>query len=70
MIMHSGSLFTNPYTTEVLRTKKDFVQGINHPDQLLHWLIVKNGIFTPGKKLVLSFYSKELSGFRHTHFSR
>ncbi|XP_054494779.2 CARD- and ANK-domain containing inflammasome adapter protein-like [Agelaius phoeniceus] len=56
MIRHSSSLFTNPYAIEVLRTKKEeLVQGINDPDQLLHWLI-ENGIFTPEKKLVLSFY--------------
>nr|XP_041573916.1 CARD- and ANK-domain containing inflammasome adapter protein-like [Taeniopygia guttata] len=56
MIMNSSSLFTNPYAIEVLRTKKEeLVQGINDPDQLLHWLI-ENGIFTPEKKLVLSFY--------------
>ncbi|XP_058699354.1 CARD- and ANK-domain containing inflammasome adapter protein-like [Poecile atricapillus] len=54
--MHSSSLFTNPYAIEVIRTKKEeLVQGINDPDQLLHWLI-ENGIFTPEKKLVLSFY--------------
>ncbi|RMC08736.1 hypothetical protein DUI87_14985 [Hirundo rustica rustica] len=54
--MHSSSLFTNPYAIEVLRTKKEeLVQGINDPDQLLHWLI-ENGVFTPEKKLVLSFY--------------
>ncbi|XP_031973260.1 ankyrin-3-like isoform X1 [Corvus moneduloides] len=56
MNMHLSSLFTNPYAIEVLRTKKEeLVQGINDPDQLLHWLI-ENGIFTPEKKLVLSFY--------------
>lgn len=56
MIMHSSRMFTNPYATEVLRSKKEeLVQGINDPDHLLHWLI-ENGIFTPEKKLVLSFY--------------
>lgn len=56
MIMHSSSLFTNPYAIEVLRTEKeDLVQGINDPDQVLHGLI-ENCIFTPEKKLVLNFY--------------
>ncbi|XP_009931289.2 CARD- and ANK-domain containing inflammasome adapter protein [Opisthocomus hoazin] len=56
MIMHSSSLFTNPYAIEVLRTKKEeLVEGINDPDNLLSWLI-NNGIFTPEKKMVMSFY--------------
>ncbi|XP_074008689.1 CARD- and ANK-domain containing inflammasome adapter protein-like [Numenius arquata] len=56
MIMHSTSLFTNPYAIEVLRTKKqELVEGINNPDHLLNWLI-DNGIFTPEKKMVMSFY--------------
>ncbi|XP_074764166.1 LOW QUALITY PROTEIN: CARD- and ANK-domain containing inflammasome adapter protein-like [Athene noctua] len=56
MIMHSTSLFTNPYAIEVLRTKKEeLVEGINDPDHLLNWLIA-NGIFTPEKKIVMSFY--------------
>ncbi|XP_053929269.1 CARD- and ANK-domain containing inflammasome adapter protein [Cuculus canorus] len=54
--MHSTSLFTNPYAIEVLRTKKEeLVEGINNPDHLLNWLI-DNGIFTPEKKMVMSFY--------------
>ncbi|GAB0193223.1 CARD- and ANK-domain containing inflammasome adapter protein-like [Grus japonensis] len=56
MITHSTSLFTNPYAIEVLRTKKEeLVEGINDPDHLLNWLI-DNGIFTPEKKMVMSFY--------------
>ncbi|KAM4896366.1 LOW QUALITY PROTEIN: CARD- and ANK-domain containing inflammasome adapter protein-like [Sylvia borin] len=55
MIMHPSSLFTNPYTLEVLSTKKEELV-INDPEQLLHWL-TENGTFTPEKKkLVLSFY--------------
>ncbi|KAM6305459.1 CARD- and ANK-domain containing inflammasome adapter protein-like [Aegotheles albertisi] len=54
--MHSTSLFTNPYAIEVLRTKREeLVEGINDPDHLLNWLI-DNGIFTPEKKMVMSFY--------------
>ncbi|KAM6262467.1 CARD- and ANK-domain containing inflammasome adapter protein-like [Porphyrio hochstetteri] len=54
--MHSTCLFTNPYATEVLRTKKEeLVEGINDPDHLLNCLI-DNGIFTPEKKMVMSFY--------------
>uniref|UniRef100_A0A663FJV8 CARD domain-containing protein n=1 Tax=Aquila chrysaetos chrysaetos TaxID=223781 RepID=A0A663FJV8_AQUCH len=54
--MHSASLFTNPYAIEVLRTKKEeLVEGIKDPDRLLNWLI-DNGIFTPEKKMVMSFY--------------
>ncbi|XP_054254360.1 CARD- and ANK-domain containing inflammasome adapter protein-like [Indicator indicator] len=54
--MHSTSLFTNPYAIEVLRTKKEeLVEGINDPDHLLNWLI-EHGIFTPEKKVVMSFY--------------
>ncbi|XP_068263242.1 CARD- and ANK-domain containing inflammasome adapter protein-like [Nyctibius grandis] len=56
MIMHSTSLFTNPYAIEVLRTKKEeLAEGINDPDHLLNWLI-DNGIFTPEKKMVVNFY--------------
>nr|XP_009481922.1 PREDICTED: ankyrin-3-like [Pelecanus crispus] len=56
MIMHSTSLFTNPYAIEVLRTKKEeLAEGINDPDHLLNWLI-DNGIFTPEKQMVMSFY--------------
>ncbi|KAM9283641.1 LOW QUALITY PROTEIN: CARD- and ANK-domain containing inflammasome adapter protein-like [Morus bassanus] len=55
MIVHSTSLFTNPYAIEVLRTKKEeLVEGINDTP-LLNWLI-DNGIFTPEKKMVMSFY--------------
>ncbi|XP_061486475.1 CARD- and ANK-domain containing inflammasome adapter protein-like [Rhineura floridana] len=54
--MYSAGMFTNPYATEVLRTKKkELVEGIKNPDQLLNWLI-ENGIFTPEKKMVLSYY--------------
>ncbi|XP_065528614.1 CARD- and ANK-domain containing inflammasome adapter protein-like [Lathamus discolor] len=54
--MHSTSLFTNPYAIEVLKTKKEeLVEGITHPDHLLNWLI-DNGVFTPEKKMVMSFY--------------
>ncbi|KAM6124599.1 CARD- and ANK-domain containing inflammasome adapter protein-like [Pterocles gutturalis] len=54
--MHSTSLFTNPYAIEVLQTKKEeLVEGIKDPDCLLNWLI-DNGIFTPEKKMVMSFY--------------
>ncbi|KAM9239070.1 CARD- and ANK-domain containing inflammasome adapter protein-like [Leptosomus discolor] len=54
--MHSTSLFINPYAIEVVRTKKEeLVEGINDPDHLLNWLI-DNGIFTPEKKMVMSFY--------------
>ncbi|KYO19435.1 CARD- and ANK-domain containing inflammasome adapter protein [Alligator mississippiensis] len=54
--MHSTSLFTNPYAVEVLQTKKEeLVEGINNPDHLLNWLIT-NGIFTPEKKMVMSYY--------------
>ncbi|KAM6327002.1 CARD- and ANK-domain containing inflammasome adapter protein-like [Podargus strigoides] len=54
--MHSTSLFTNPYAIEVLRTKKEeLVEGISDPDHLLNWLI-DNGIFTPEKRMVMSFY--------------
>ncbi|XP_010146323.1 PREDICTED: ankyrin-1-like, partial [Eurypyga helias] len=54
--MHSTSLFTNPYAIEVLRTKKEeLIEGITDPDHLLNWLI-DNGIFTPEKKTVMSFY--------------
>lgn len=56
MITRSSSLFTNPYAIEVLTTKKqELVEGINDPDHLLNWLI-DNGIFTPEKKMVMSFY--------------
>ncbi|XP_009580505.1 PREDICTED: ankyrin-1-like [Fulmarus glacialis] len=56
MIMHSTSLFTNPYAFEVLRTKKEeLVEGINDPEHLLN-LLIDNGIFTPEKKIVMSFY--------------
>ncbi|XP_042320249.1 CARD- and ANK-domain containing inflammasome adapter protein-like [Sceloporus undulatus] len=49
-------MYTNPYAIEVLRTKKnDLVEGINNPDHLLNWLI-EYGIFTPEKKMVLSYY--------------
>nr|XP_034977273.1 ankyrin-3-like [Zootoca vivipara] len=54
--MYSAGMFTNPYATEVLRTKKnELVDGIRNPDQLLNWLI-EHGIFTPEKKMVLSYY--------------
>ncbi|XP_078249049.1 CARD- and ANK-domain containing inflammasome adapter protein [Pogona vitticeps] len=54
--MHSTSMFTNPYATQVLRTKKnELVEGINNPDHLLSWLI-ENGILTPDKRMVLSYY--------------
>ncbi|OPJ77009.1 ankyrin-3-like [Patagioenas fasciata monilis] len=56
MIMHSTRLFANPYAIQVLRTKKEeLVEGINDPDYLLNWL-TDNGIFTPEKKMVISFY--------------
>ncbi|OXB64557.1 hypothetical protein ASZ78_016009 [Callipepla squamata] len=54
--MHSTSLFTNPYAIEVLQTKRDeLVEGIHDPDHLLNCLI-DNGIFSPEKKMVMSFY--------------
>ncbi|KAM9542091.1 CARD- and ANK-domain containing inflammasome adapter protein-like [Guaruba guarouba] len=54
--MHSTSLFTNPYAIEVLKTKKEeLIEGITHSDHLLNWLI-DNGVFTPDKKMVMSFY--------------
>ncbi|XP_062974220.1 CARD- and ANK-domain containing inflammasome adapter protein-like [Elgaria multicarinata webbii] len=54
--MYSTSMFTNPYAIEVLRTKKnELVEGINNPDHLLNWLI-ENGVLTPEKKMVLSYY--------------
>lgn len=56
MIMHSTRLFANPYAIEVLRTKKEeLAEGINDPDDLLNWLI-DNGIFSPEKKMLMSFY--------------
>ncbi|XP_067391664.1 CARD- and ANK-domain containing inflammasome adapter protein-like [Emydura macquarii macquarii] len=59
--MYSNSLFTNPYAIEVLRTKKEeLVEGINNPDQLLNWLI-DNGIFTPEKKMVMSYYRTRIA---------
>lgn len=56
MSMHSTSLFTNPYAIEVLRIKREeLIEGISDPDHLLNWLI-DNGIFSPEKKMVMSFY--------------
>uniref|UniRef100_A0A803Y3Z7 CARD domain-containing protein n=1 Tax=Meleagris gallopavo TaxID=9103 RepID=A0A803Y3Z7_MELGA len=54
--MHSTSLFTNPYAVEVLRTKREeLIEGINDPDHLLSCLI-DNDIFSPEKRMVMSFY--------------
>nr|XP_025045650.1 ankyrin-3-like [Pelodiscus sinensis] len=61
MIMYSNSLFTNPYAIDVLKTKKEeLVEGINNPDHLLNWLI-NNGIFTPEKKMVMSYYRTRIA---------
>ncbi|XP_016848694.1 CARD- and ANK-domain containing inflammasome adapter protein [Anolis carolinensis] len=55
-MMHTMSIYTNPYAIEVLKMKKnELVEGINNPDHLLDCLI-EYGIFTPEKKLVLSYY--------------
>ncbi|MEE6495014.1 hypothetical protein FKM82_001929 [Ascaphus truei] len=52
----STSLFANPYAIEVLKTKKEeLVAGISNTDNLLNWLI-ENGIFSPDKKMVMSYY--------------
>ncbi|XP_053326316.1 CARD- and ANK-domain containing inflammasome adapter protein-like [Spea bombifrons] len=52
----STGLFANPYAIEVLKTKKqELVDGIQNPDNLLSWL-VDHGIFSPGKKVAMSYY--------------
>ncbi|XP_032659033.1 CARD- and ANK-domain containing inflammasome adapter protein-like [Chelonoidis abingdonii] len=59
--MYLNSLFTNPYAIEVLKTKKEeLVEGINNSDHLLDWLI-DNGIFTPEKKMVMSYYRTRIA---------
>ncbi|KAM4641374.1 CARD- and ANK-domain containing inflammasome adapter protein-like [Discoglossus pictus] len=52
----STSHFTNPYAIEVLKHKKEeLVEGITNPDNLLNWM-VENDIFTPEKKMAMSYY--------------
>ncbi|CAM4594097.1 unnamed protein product [Lepidochelys olivacea] len=59
--MYLNSLFTNPYAIEVLKTKKEeLVEGINNPDHILNWMI-DNGIFTPEKKIVMSYYRTRIA---------